>query len=91
MAGPSHSCRISSPEIVKLMEIDEPVSDFSGESAESESDYMGNQSNSESANRIGNENSDEANNPTQTHNVDWVRRRLTIHTPNKFVSWNLWS
>jgi hypothetical protein len=28
MAGPSHSCRISSPEIVKLLEIDEPVSDF---------------------------------------------------------------
>jgi hypothetical protein len=49
---------------------------FSGESAESESDYTGNQSNTESENRIGDENSDEASNPTQMHNVDWVRRAV---------------
>jgi hypothetical protein len=47
------------------LEIDEPVSDFSGESAEGEPDYTGNQSDSESDNRIGEENSDEASNPTQ--------------------------
>jgi hypothetical protein len=63
MAGPSHSCCISSPEIVTLLEIDEPVSDFSHESAESEPDYMGNQSDSESGNGIGEESSDEASNP----------------------------
>jgi hypothetical protein len=61
MAGLSHSCHISSPEIVNLLEIDEPVSDFSGESAESEPDYTGSQSDS----GIGEENSDEASNPTQ--------------------------
>jgi hypothetical protein len=62
MAGPSHSCHISSSEIVSLFEIDEPVSDFSSESAESESEYMGNQSDS----GIDEENSDEASNPTQS-------------------------
>jgi hypothetical protein len=44
------------------LEIDEPVSDFSGESAESEPDYTGSQSDS----GIGEENSDEASNPTQS-------------------------
>jgi hypothetical protein len=66
MAGPLHSCHISSPEIVDLFEIDEPVSDFSGERAEGEPDYRGNQSDSESDNGIGEENSDEASNPTQS-------------------------
>jgi hypothetical protein len=64
MAGPSHSCHISSSEIVSLFEIDEPVSDFSSESAESEPEYMGNQSDSDSG--IDEENSDEASNPTQS-------------------------
>jgi hypothetical protein len=85
MAGPSYSCRISSPQIVNLLEIDEPVSDFSGESTESEPDYVGNKSDSESDNGIGEENSDEASNPTQTHNVDWVWRADDgSYTPNKF-------
>jgi hypothetical protein len=66
MAGPLHSCHICSPEIVNLLEIDEPVSDFSGESVGSEPDYTGNQSDSESNNGIGEENSDEASNPTQS-------------------------
>jgi hypothetical protein len=43
LAGLPHSCQIYSPEIVNLLEIDEPVSDFSGESAESEPDYTGSQ------------------------------------------------
>jgi hypothetical protein len=47
-----------------LLEIDEPVSDFSGESAKSEPDWTGNQSDSGSDNRIGEENSDEASNLT---------------------------
>jgi hypothetical protein len=38
MAGSSCSRHISSPEILNLLEIDEPVSDFSGESAKSEPD-----------------------------------------------------
>jgi hypothetical protein len=38
MAGLSRSCHIYSPEIVNLLEIDESVSDFSGESVESEHD-----------------------------------------------------
>jgi hypothetical protein len=38
MAGPSRSCHISSTETVNLLEIDEPVSDFSGES---KPDYTG--------------------------------------------------
>jgi hypothetical protein len=66
MAGPSHSYHISSPEIVNLLEIDEPVIDFSGENVESEPDYTGNESDSESDNGIGEENSDEASNPTQS-------------------------
>jgi hypothetical protein len=66
MAGPSHSCHISSPETVNLLEIYEPVSDFSGESADSEPDYTGNQTDSESDNGIGEENSDEASNPTKS-------------------------
>jgi hypothetical protein len=66
MAGPLCSCHISSPEIVNLLEIDEPVSDFSGESAESEPDYTGNQSGSESNNGTGEENCDEGSNPTQS-------------------------
>jgi hypothetical protein len=66
MAGTSRSCHIHSPEIVNLLEIDEPVSDFSGESAESEPDYTGNQSDSESDNGTDEENSDEASNPTQS-------------------------
>jgi hypothetical protein len=37
MDGPSRSCHISSPEIVHLLEVNEPVSGFFfGESAESE-------------------------------------------------------
>jgi hypothetical protein len=44
---------MSSPEIVNLLEIDVPVSDFSGKSVESETDYTGNHSDSESDNRIG--------------------------------------
>jgi hypothetical protein len=43
MAGPLHSCRISSSEMVNLLEIDKPVSDFS-DSAESKPDFMDNQS-----------------------------------------------
>jgi hypothetical protein len=66
MAGPSYSCHISSPEIVNLLEIGKPVSDFSGENAESEPDYTGNQSDSESDNGIGEEHSDETGNPTQS-------------------------
>jgi hypothetical protein len=46
------------------LEIDKPVSDFYGESAESKTDYTGNQSDSESDNGTGEENSDEASNPT---------------------------
>jgi hypothetical protein len=76
MAGLSHSCRTSSPEIENLLEIDGPVSDFCGESVESEPDYMDNQSDSESDNGTGEENSDEASNPTQMHNVDWVWRAV---------------
>jgi hypothetical protein len=66
MAGPSHGCHNSSPEIVNLLEIDEPVSDFSGESVESEPYYMGTQSDSESSNGIGEENSDEGSNAAQS-------------------------
>jgi hypothetical protein len=66
MAGPLHSCRISSSEIVNLLEIDEPVSDFSDDNAESKPDFMGNQSGSESDNGITEENSDEGNNSAQS-------------------------
>jgi hypothetical protein len=52
MACPSRSCHISSPETVNLLEIDEPVSDFPGVSADSEPDYTGNQSDCESDNGI---------------------------------------
>jgi hypothetical protein len=48
------------------LEIDEPVTDFSGENVESEPDYTGNESDSETDNAIGEENSDEASNPTQS-------------------------
>jgi hypothetical protein len=47
MAGPLHSCRISSSEMVNLLEIDEPVSDSSDDSAQSKPDFMDNQSDSE--------------------------------------------
>jgi hypothetical protein len=71
MAGPSRSCHVSSQEIVHLLETDEPLSDFSGESTASD-DYTGNQSDSDSDISIGAE-KNEASNPTQTHDVDWVR------------------
>jgi hypothetical protein len=71
MAGPSRSCHVSSQEIVHLLETDEPLSDFSGESTASDVDFTGNQSDSESDISIGAE-KNEASNPTQTHDVDWV-------------------
>jgi hypothetical protein len=62
MVGPLHSCHISSSETVNLLEIDEPVSDFSDDSAESKPDFMDNQSD----NGIAEENSDEGNNSAQS-------------------------
>jgi hypothetical protein len=66
MAGPSLSYHISSPEIVNLFEIDEPVGDFLVKVWKVKLLTWAVKSYSESDNGIGEENSDEASNPAQS-------------------------
>jgi hypothetical protein len=73
---------LSSIEIVGLLENDDPVSDLSGESEDSELDFTGNHCDSDSENDKGYQS--DARNITQTHSVQW-QNVDDFYVPNKFT------
>jgi hypothetical protein len=84
MASSVYSNSLCSVEIVGLLENDDPVSDLSGESEDSEPDFSGNHCDSHSDSENDKENLSDACNITQTHSIQW-QNVDDFYVPNKFM------